>query len=389
VLVANEGEPSDDYTIDPEGSVSIITVAPNFATAPTVQAVSFAGLDAQADALIAKGVRVFGPGATVAQDFEPEYITVSEDGSKAWVTLQENNALAIIDVATGAIDEIVPLGFKNHALLGNELDASDADAAVNIRNWPIFGMYLPDAIASYQVAGQTYLVTANEGDVREWQVEPDEGDPVGYVESIRLGNAAYALDPLKFPDAATLKSNESLGRLNVTTSLGDTDDDGDFDQIYAFGARSFSVWSADGKLAYDSGSDIELRTAKRNSAFFNTSSTNNTFDNRSDDKGPEPEAVTIGYVGGTPFAFIGLERAGGVMVYDLTLPEAPRFVSYVNSRDFSAATNTPQAGDLAPEASVFIPAAQSPTQQALLVVGNETSGTTAFFEVTALFAAAP
>jgi hypothetical protein len=220
-------------------------------------------------------------------------------------------------------------------------------------------------------------------------VEPEEGDPIGYVESLRLGNAAYTLDPLKFPDAATLKLNANLGKLNVTTSLGDTDDDGDFDQIYAFGARSFSVWSADGKLVFDSGSDIELRTAKRNPTFFNASSTNNTFDNRSDDKGPEPEAVTIGYVGGTPFAFIGLERVGGIMVYDLTLPEAPRFVSYVNSRDFSADVKTAAAGDLAPEASVFIPAAQSPTQKPLLVVGNETSGTTALFEVTALFAAAP
>jgi DNA-binding beta-propeller fold protein YncE len=389
VLVANEGEPSDDYTVDPEGSVSIITVPANFAAAPTVQVVSFAGLDAQADALRTKGVRIYGPGASVAQDFEPEYITLSADGGRAWVTLQENNALGIINVTTGAIEQIVPLGFKNHALLGNELDASDADGAVNIKNWPVFGMYLPDAIASYQVAGQTYLVTANEGDVREWQVKPAEDDPIGYIESLRLGNTAYTLDPLKFPDAATLKLNANLGKLNVTTSLGDSDDDGDFDEIYAFGARSFSVWSADGKLVFDSGSDIELRTAKRNPAFFNASSTNNTFDNRSDDKGPEPEAVTIGYVGGTPFAFIGLERVGGIMVYDLTLPEAPRFVSYVNSRDVSADVKTAAAGDLAPEASVFIPAAQSPTQKPLLVVGNETSGTTAFFEVTPLFAAAP
>jgi DNA-binding beta-propeller fold protein YncE len=389
VLVANEGEPSDDYTVDPEGSISIITVPQDFATAPSVQAVSFAGLDGQADALRAKGVRIYGPNATVAQDFEPEYIAVSADGSKAWVTLQENNAFAILNVATGAIEQVVPLGFKNHALLGNELDASDADGAVNIRNWPVFGMYLPDAVASYRVAGQTYLVTANEGDVRDWQVEPDVGDPVGYVESIRLGNAAYELDPLKFPDAATLKLNANLGKLTVTTSLGDTDNDGDFDQVYAFGARSFSVWSADGKLVFDSGSDIELRTAKRNPAFFNSTSTANNFDNRSDDKGPEPEAVTIGYVGGTPFAFIGLERVGGIMVYDLTLPEAPRFVSYINTRDFSADIESLAAGDLAPEASVFIPAAQSPTQKPLLVVGNETSGTTAFFEVTALFAASP
>jgi hypothetical protein len=141
---------------------------------------------------------------------------------------------------------------------------------------------------------------------------------------------------------------------------------------------------------FDSGNDLELRTAKRFPANFNSTSTANNFDNHSDDKGPEPEAVTIGYVGGTPFAFIGLERVGGFMVYDLTLPESPRFVSYVNTRDFSTTlpADLATAGDLAPECSVFISAEQSPTGKPLLVLGNETSGTTAFFELTALYGSA-
>jgi hypothetical protein len=357
-------------------------VPAHLTTPATVQTVSFASLNADAAALRQKGVRIFGPNASVAQDLEPEYVSVSADGARAWVTLQEANALAIIDVATATLEKIVPLGFKNHALIGNELDASDQDGAINIKSWPIFGMYQPDAIASYQVAGVTYLVTANEGDVREW---------TGYAEPIRLGNAGYVLDPTRFPDAATLKLSSGLGRLNVSKAWGDTDNDGDFDAVYAFGARSFSVWTESGALVFDSGNELELRTAKRFPANFNSTSTANNFDSRSDDKGPEPEAVTIGSVGGTPFAFIGLERIGGFMVYDLTLPESPRFVSYVNTRDFSTTLpgDLATAGDLAPECSVFIAAEQSPTGKPLLVLGNEASGTTAFFELTALYGSAP
>jgi hypothetical protein len=376
VLVANEGEPTTGtYAVDPDGSVSIITVA----TPPTVQHVTFTSLNGTEAALRTQGIRIFGPNATASKDFEPEYITVSPDGKKAWVTLQENNAIAIIDVANASLTSVVPLGFKNHLVPGNELDASNSDNAINIRNWPVFGMYQPDAIASYQVAGKTYLVTANEGDTREYE------ETGGFVETIRLGNAGYVLDPTKFPDFATLKANANLGRLTVTKTLGDTDNDGDFDAIYAFGGRSFSIWDDAGKLVYDSGGDFEKITAKRFPNNFNASHTNNTLEDRSDDKGPEPEAVTLGNIGGATFAFIGLERIGGVMVYDISLPETPRFVSYVNTRDFSVAPALNAGGDLGPEASVFISAEESPTGKPLLVLGNEISGTTALFEVVPLY----
>lgn len=380
ILVANEGEPTEaTYAIDPEGSVSII----NLASPPTVQTVGFASLNVNAATLRSQGVRVFGPNATVAQDFEPEYIAVSEDGKKAWVTLQENNAFAIIDVDSASLQSIVPCGFKNHLVPGNELDASDQDGALNLRNWPVLGMYQPDAIASYRVAGKTYLVTANEGDTREY------AGAGGFVETVRLGNNAYPLDALRFPDSASLKQPANLGRLTVTKTLGDTDNDGDFDVIYAFGGRSFSIWNDSGALVYDSGSDFERITAKRYPNNFNASNSNNTFDNRSDDKGPEPEAVTIANIGGASFAFIGVERIGGVMVYDVSLPETPRFVSYVNSRDFAAAPGQGSGGDLGPEASVFIAAEDSPTGAPLLVLGNEISGTTSIFAVTPLYGATP
>jgi DNA-binding beta-propeller fold protein YncE len=382
VLVANEGEPSDDYSVDPEGSISVISVPETFGGAIIVQHATFAAYDAQADDLRADGVRLFGPGASVSQDLEPEYIAVASDGATAYVTLQENNALAVVDIATATVADILPLGLKNHALPGNELDASDRDGGAVIRSWPIFGMYMPDSIAAYDVAGETYLVTANEGDVREWGTT---------VDGARL--ASLTLDPTVFPDAAALQDNAALGRLNVSPFTSDTDGDLDLDQIHAIGARSFSIWRpATGEMVYDSGNDFEVRLANRLGSDFNsTHDENGSGDSRSDDKGPEPEALTLGRIGGSTFAFVGLERTSGIMVYDVTLPESPRFVSFVSSRDFSVEfdgtvpAELAAAGDLGPEGLVFIPAADSPTDDALLVSGNEVSGTTAIYRVTPLY----
>src|SRR5688572_12070595 len=160
LLVANEGEPSDDYLIDPEGSVSIIDLAPGveMLTDDDVTSVEF-GAFAPGD--LDDGVRIFGPGASVAQDLEPEYVAVAPDGSTAWVTLQENNALAIVDIAAGEVTSIVGLGFKDHSEAANALDPSDEDGAVAIADWPVLGMYLPDAIAAFEVGGETFIVTAN------------------------------------------------------------------------------------------------------------------------------------------------------------------------------------------------------------------------------------
>jgi len=218
VLVANEGEPDDDYLVDPEGSVSIIDVT-NIA-APSVRTAGFGAYNGQEATLRAKGVRIYGPNASVAQDLEPEYIAVSEDGRTAWVTLQENNAMAIVDIASATVTSIVPLGYKDHRLPGNALDVSDRDGAasgpaIRIRNWPVYGMYQPDAIASYRVGGQTFLVTANEGDARDWQGTP------GFSEESRV--SALPLNPAIFTTAACdgpCSANSRLGRLTVTRTLG-------------------------------------------------------------------------------------------------------------------------------------------------------------------------
>jgi Choice-of-anchor I domain/Esterase-like activity of phytase len=197
---------------------------------------------------------------------------------------------------------------------GNGLDASDRDAKINIRQWSIKGMYLPDAIGSYKIGAKTFLITANEGDAREYIP--------GLVEAVRLGSNTVTLDPAKFPNAAVLKDNANLGRLNITTTMGRDEASGLYTELFAFGARSFSVWDVRGELVYDSGDLLERIGAEAYPSNFNASNDNDTFDNRNDDKGPEPEGVVIGKVFGNSYAFIGLERIGGVAVFDVSDPAA-------------------------------------------------------------------
>ncbi|BAZ28863.1 alkaline phosphatase-like protein [Cylindrospermum sp. NIES-4074] len=365
ILVANEGEPNSygqANSVDPEGSVSIINIAGGVASA-TVQTATFTSFNSQIASLKAAGVRITAPGATVAQDLEPEYIAVDPDGLTARITLEENNAIAILDIASATITQIIPLGAKNFNLPGNGIDASDQDGGINIRNVPVFGLYQPDAIANFTVNGQTYYITANEGDSRNYP---------GFNEEIRVGNASYVLDPTVFPNATILKQNANLGRLQLTNATGDTDGDGDIDRIEAFGARSFSIWDASGNQVFDSGDQIEQITATKVPTLFNSEGTAASFDSRSDNKGPEPEGVAVGVINNRTYAFIGLERTGDVIVYDVTNPNQPQFVQYIN---------TPE--DVAPEGLTFISAADSPTDKPLLVTANEVSKTVAVFEIKA------
>lgn len=387
LLVANEGEPNSYNqadSVDPEGSISIIRVQglnPNAATLQrTVRVAGFGEFNDQIDSLRAAGVRIYGPNATVAQDLEPEYITVAADGKTAWVTLQENNAVAVLDIKGGKVSAIKPLGFKDHSLDGMGMDASDEDGgvdtnsgspAIKIAPVPVKGLYLPDSIASYQAGGKTWLITANEGDAR--------ADWPGFNEETRVrSHCTLGLDPSVFANAGNLVKDSNLGRLRITTTPNGGDDGknatGQCTALYSFGARSFSIWSSELQRVFDSGDQFEQRTQNLGNVNFNASNDNDTLDGRSASKGPEPEGVAVASLAGKTFAFIGLERVGGIMVYDVSKPQAPRFVSYVNARNGID-------GDRGPEGLHFIPATHSPNGQPLLVVGNETSGTTAIYEV--------
>jgi hypothetical protein len=374
IVVANEGEPSDDYAVDPEGSFTIVDLpAGGDPAAATVRQVTFQdAYDRHAGLLRAAGVRIFGPGASTAQDLEPEYVVVTPDGSTAFVSLQENNALARLDLDAGRVTGVLPLGEKDWSALGLELDVSDRDG-IALGGWPVVGLYQPDAIATFEVDGEAYVVSANEGDARDYDA---------YSEEARAED--LPLDPAVFPDAAALQAEGALGRFEVTTADGDVDGDGLYERIVGYGARSISVWSANGELVWDSGDQIERAVLATYPALHNADndeSAAESLDSRSDAKGPEPEGVVVGSVGGVPYAFVGLERVGGVMVWDLSDPADPVLVAYRNDRPFSAAADGPGAGDLGPEGLVFVAAEDAPGGVPLLIVAHEISGTTRVFEI--------
>lgn len=380
IVTANEGEPKTDYSVDPEGSVSVIDFSGGVAevTQASVTTVGFASYNSQAAALRAAGIRLYGgtPAApsSVAQDLEPEYVAVSADSRTAYITLQENNAIATLDLSTRQFTSLRTVGYQDHSQAGFSLDASDQTPEILMANWPIRGMRQPDAIAAFEVSGQRYLLTANEGDAREYNA---------LNEINRISEAAYVLDSTAFPNAALLKNAQVLGRINATNKLGDTDGDGDFDEIYALGGRSFSVYNAStGALVHDSGDLLERVTSTdfTYGAIFNASNTtgNPARKNRSDDKGPEPEGVTTGAIRDTVYAFVSLERIGGVAVFNVNNPTQPKLVQYVNNR-----STTTGAGDQGPEGIVFIAATNSPTGEPLLLLANEVSSTVSVYSIQA------
>lgn len=358
VLVANEGEPNDDYTIDPEGTVTVIDISSGLGSAVTTQ-LNFNAFDGAKAAIEAEGGRIFGPNASVSEDLEPEYITVSPDGKTAFVSLQENNAIAKIDLDTNTITDIQGLGFKDHSLPGNEIDASNQDGIDgNLKNWPVLGMFQPDAIDSYEVGGKLYYVTANEGDARDYD---------GYSEEERVRDLTLDLDNDGVADAfSPLQDNDMLGRLKTTTANGDTDGDGMYEQVYSYGARSMSIFDEDGNLVSDTGNIIEKVIAEQFPGQW--------AENRSDDKGPEPEAIKLIELDSWMYALVGLERTNGFMLFDVTDPTLPQFMDYI--------FNTSDVGIEGIDFAVMR-ASSSPTSSAWgwLAISNEVSNTTTFYRV--------
>ncbi|WP_407320423.1 choice-of-anchor I family protein [Isoptericola halotolerans] len=389
-VVADEGEPDDDYTVDPEGDVAVVEL-PDGVAAPSQDAVRIADFHAyEADGALPDGVRVFagiaGVDHPVSRNLEPEYVAVSADSATAYAVLQEANAVAVVDLAAAEVTEIWPLGAKDFSVEGQGIDPSDKDGGIDIRTIPVQGLYMPDGINAYTAGGETYLVTANEGDAREW------GD---YEEPVRvedLGEDGVA--PLcEGSPVAGLTADEDLGRLDVSRASGLRADGTCYEEVFAFGGRSFSIWTTDGEQVFDSGDDFERITAEVAPENFNSDHGESSFESRSDAKGPEPENMAIGEVDGRTYAFVGLERVGGIMVYDVTDPARAELVQYVNNRDFSvsaedaiddgadAAVTVAAAGDLGPEGLAFIAAEDSPTGEPALAVGNEVSGSTTLYAI--------
>jgi hypothetical protein len=351
ILTADEGEPRCGYNgigIDPPGSVSILNVRTR-----ELKIADFADFDTAAKrAELAAGGVILTKDAKPSADFEPEYIAVSDDSHTAWVSLQEANAMAAVDILSGKITAVHPLGFKDHSQAANALDVlQDGRAAPAAQN--LWGAYMPDGIAAAVIGGKQYILSANEGDAREWG-------------GSALDTGEYDIGDYEINVINTLKK-----------------DGLDPSKTYLMGARSFSIWEAAGSaltMVFDSGSDFERITAERYPFNFNASHINNVLDNRSGKKGPEPEYVSTLQIGAGTFAFIGLERIGGVMMYDISNPASPVFCDYFNTRNFSGIRLT-EMGDLGPEGICTVEAQDSPTGTPLVFAANEISGTVSAFEV--------
>ncbi|MFB6242899.1 MAG: choice-of-anchor I family protein, partial [Halobaculum sp.] len=389
VLTANEGEPTDDYSTDPKGSVSIVDISGGVSNA-SVSTAGFEKYVGREKSLRERGIRIYGPDASAAQDFEPEYVATA--GGTAYVTLQENNALAVVDIENAEVTALNALGYKDHSVPANALDAIE-DETVDITTQPVYGMYQPDAIEAFEVDGESYLVAANEGDAREYDALFETGvlknvDGQWGLDATEDDgdNLDVKVDATEFDDGVL----DSLAGLEVTTQYGDTDDDGVIEQLHLFGARSFSVHDSTGARVFESGDQLERLVAQEQPAEFNSDDDENGMDSESVASGPEPEGLVVGSVGGTPHLFLGLEEISAVVAYDLTDPTSPAFVDYINTRNFDVDPESQieegsmaadAAGDLSPEGLTFAPAGASPTDTAMLAVAYEVSGTTSLYSV--------
>jgi 2',3'-cyclic-nucleotide 2'-phosphodiesterase (5'-nucleotidase family) len=354
VLVANEGELAASGT-DAEGSISIINLANGVASA-TVSTATFTAFNGLEADLRAEDVRI-AAGKTAAQDFEPEYIAITPDGTKAYVTLQENNAIAILDIATGIFEDVVGLGLKDFStLLADFSDQDGTNPALSElkTGQPVFGLYMPDSIATYKAGGQNLFVIANEGDDRDDFLAPDE--------TVRVG--ALDLDDSVFgASEATLKLAANLGRLNVFRADSDADGVNGAEKLVMLGGRSFSILDGNGDIVFDSADAVERIIATLDTPFFD--------DGRSDNKGPEPEGIAVGTIGSRTYAFVGLERSNATLVFDITNPQSVTYSSIASN-----------LGDVSPEGLLFIPAQDSPTGADLLVVSNEVSSSVTAYQLT-------
>jgi len=404
VVVCNEGEPDGVWNSlntgedhNPKGTITVVNIdhkkVKDLVQADVTQ-LDFDAFDR--DVLRAAGVKITGPGSedpmtSLSQYMEPEYAAISLDSRKAYVALQENNAIAVVDLENLVVESVRALGEIDRSLDKNALDASNTKVdpvvstpLVDIRSWhDLVGLYQPDSIAYFEDEYIGYLVTANEGDAQDY---------AGYSEEARV--STLPLDPVVFPDAASLQLLENLGRLKVTTELG-KNVAGNYDKLYSYGGRSFSLFKVgevNMELVYDSGAQFEKITNVALPEGFNSSNDQNKKKNRSDDKGPEPEALALFLHEERRYAAIGLERVGGVMLYDLTDLNDVRFVQYVNNRNFTFELSENAAGDpaptlqelklvkdLGPESILFLK--DERLRGDMLVVANEVSGTVSSYSV--------
>lgn len=363
LLVACEGSPSKDLRVDPVGAIAIMKLGRLNSKDSLPVWTSILNLDRlDSNSLMAKGVRKAGPNS-FKQSIEPEYITVSKDSKTAWVSLQENNAIAKINIPAKKVAAVFPLGTVDHSQPGFGMDVRK-NGTISIENVPVHGLRQPDGICAFYEKGKHYIVTANEGAPMEgfdgWS---DVTNSLTLFEHNRLDENIF--------DVPTLGALKTLAVSNVDRCGLYY---GKCPYVHSFGTRSISIFDGStGKLVWDSGDKIEQMLATVAPDYFNWNSKKGTvkMDARSDDKGCEPENVTVGTVGNLRVAFVGLERMSGIVVFDITNVNNPDIIDYYMDPK-----------DRGPEGLLFIDAENSPIPgQALLVVGYEYSKTLTIYKV--------
>ncbi len=279
---------------DPVGSVSIIDMATRTVSATaTLAGVATSGTHIR---------------TSTGMDFEPEYLAINKAGTRAYVSLQEANAMGVLDIEAGSFVSVIGLGAKNFKDSGNRIDPLN-NGISKLELVDVKGLYMPDGVALYETQGKTYVLMANEGDFREDDADRSAAGGLG------------ALTPLN-----------NLRVLNTESSAG---------TLFATGGRSFSIRDTDGSIVYDSGEILDREAMAM--GIYN--------DSRSRDKGVEPEGIEVMQIGGRSFAFVGLERTAynndadkpanyvaAIAIFDITDPANSSFVRMLKTD-----------GDMAPE----------------------------------------
>ncbi len=245
----------------------------------------------------------------------PAALAFDSKGERLVATYPGLNAFATWNLESGSA-QLICLGFKDWAT--SAFDASDADHGVAIRSWPVRGAFQPTGLAVLETPMGGLVATANQGEI---------SDPEDAARVARLN-----LDPGAFPNADVLQREDRLGRLRVRMRGDDLDGDGDHDRLTAFGARSLALWAWRGDLVGETGAEIETHTAQvLGVRGFNIGAETNRFDARSDDMGPEPNAVAVADLKGRAYAFVTLAQTGGVIAFDVTMPDAPSYAGYARA----------------------------------------------------------
>ena len=374
LFVANEGQPNADYSVDPIGSVSIIKIKGKGRDLRFSEAeVTFPELNSNGVEMLGDGIRFSGKtGVTLSfgQDAEPEYLAATDD--YLFVTLQENNAVARINLDTNTVEAYIGLGWVDYSKVSVDLD--DRDGGFNpIPGQGVIGLRMADGIAAWEQGDDVYFITANEGDAREY---------IGYLDERRDSSLGYADVPSRLK--LIVNGNDPNEALVLSDNLTDNDPSNDFTfesgsrtgTPVSFGSRSLSLFDGiTGELLWDSWMTDDIGGNSYNTSLQNIAQFAGIYDDgRSDDKGVEPESVAVLKYGGRRYVVGALERTtagdktgttpdpvtqGGLLViYDVTDVNNVDFVTYQQVSRY-------------PEGLEVIKASQSPTSRVLLGVSAE------------------